>query len=94
MKRLEGSIALAQGAPKTRTYTHFRQHTILFLPSQGVIARQWDGPTLVLGPEGRKETGMDEFLDRAQFQRYRRDGLWRRLPVLRIGYSAHSNRKH
>jgi Xaa-Pro aminopeptidase len=45
-----------------------QQHSILFLPLQSDMAKRWEGPHLVPGQEARKETGMDEVLDRSQFQ--------------------------
>jgi Xaa-Pro aminopeptidase len=45
-----------------------RQHSILFLPPQSEKAKQWEGPSLVPGPEAYKETGMDEVLNLSQFQ--------------------------
>jgi Xaa-Pro aminopeptidase len=110
MKKIEGSIAVLQGAPKPRAYSSFRQDnnfyyltgveipnalflmdgsqqkSILFLPPQSEIAKQWEGPSLIPSPEARRETGMDEVLDLSQFQ----DELAKRVRAAHVLYTPFS----
>jgi Xaa-Pro aminopeptidase len=63
-----------------------QQKSILFLPPQSEIDKQWEGPSLIPGPEALKATGMDEVLDLSQFQ----DELEKRVRAAHALYTPFS----
>ncbi len=91
MKKIEGSVAVLQGAPETRSYISFRQdndfyyltgveepnafvlidasqnRSILFLPPRNQQKEEWEGLSLVVGPEALDKTGFDEVMEVSQF---------------------------